>query len=121
MAGEQQKPVKINEVLGKPPGIGALSANQILPLMAIIIGSYVVFEGFLGFGFPVVIGIGAWGSCTWLLLTGNDPDSYLNLYRKPPRRNWTVGGALYISPLLSRQERRSLKQMDRRYQKGARG
>lgn len=112
---QEQKPVKINEILGKQPGIGILSANQILPMMVIILGSYIIFDGFFGLGLPAVFGASIWGIGTWLMLTGNDPDSYLNLYRKPPKRNWTVGGAIYVSPLQSRQERRQLMQLDVHY------
>lgn len=114
---QESKPVKINEVLGKQPSIGLLNANQILPMMVIILGSYALFDGFLGLGLPVVLFVSIWGIGTWLMLTGNDPDSYLNLYRKPPKRNWTIGGAVYVSPLLSRQERRQLKRLDYHYQK----
>jgi hypothetical protein len=117
LSREEPKPVKLNEVLGKQPSIGILNANQILPISAIVMGAYTIFEGFLGLGFPVCLAIGLWGIGTWLMLTGNDPDSYLNLYRKPPKLNWTVGGAVYVSPLLSRQERRRLQQSDWQYQK----
>ena len=93
------EPIKVNEILGKQPSLGLLSANQILPLMLIVVGCYAVLEGFLGFGFPVVAGASLWLGTTWLLLTGNDPDSYLNLFRQPTCRDWTIGGAIYVSPL----------------------
>ena len=113
----EKEPIKVNELLGKQPSIGPLPANQILPLAMIIIGSYFLLDGLLDLGFIIVGLVSFWWGTTWLLLTGKDPDKYLNLFRKPPHHNWTIGGTLYISPLWSRKVRLKLKKQVLKEQK----
>ena len=102
--------IRVNQLLGKQPSIGLLPANQILPLTIIIIACYVVVEGIFSWGLISVGLTSLWLVATWLLLTGKDPDRYVNKFRQPIHRNWTIGGTFYISPLSSQQEQLRLKQ-----------
>lgn len=104
-----REPVRVNKILGKQASIGPIPANQILPLLAIIIISYLVCDGVLGLGMPVVLAVSFWLGVSWLFLAGNDQDDYINRFRKPRGRNWITGGTLYVSPLLSKRERQRLK------------
>lgn len=108
-----REPVRVNKILGKQASIGPVPANQVLPWLAIIALSYLIFEGVFGLGWFVVLGVSLWLAVSWWLLTGNDRDDYINRFRKRRGRNWITGGALYISPLLSRRERQRLKQRKR--------
>jgi hypothetical protein len=112
-ANSERESIKVNEMLGKQAAVGPLPANQIIPFGVIIIGSFAVLEGFLGLGLPVVFFVSFWMGSSWWLLTGKSPDDYINLFRKPSERNWITGGTVYISPLLSRQQRRNIKQKSR--------
>lgn len=112
-----KEPVRVNKILGKQASIGPVPANQLLPWLAIIIISYFIVEGVLGLGLPVVLGVSFWLAVSWWLLTGNDPDNYVNRFRKPRGRNWISGGALYVSPLLSKHERQQLKNRNRKFSK----
>lgn len=105
MKNPEEKLIEVNELLGKQPSLGLLSANQILPITVIIIVCYTVIEGFLSLGYIWVIFSSLWLITTWILLTGNDPDQYLNKFRKPRFSNWTIGGTVYISPLLAKKQK----------------
>ena len=105
MKNPEEKLIEVNELLGKQPSIGLLAANQILPIALIIIVCYGVVEGFLSLGYIWVILSSLWLIATWILLTGNDPDQYLNKFRQPIFSNWTIGGTFYISPLLTKKRR----------------
>ena len=120
MKNPEEKLIEVNELLGKQPSIGLLSANQILPIVVIIIFCYTICEGFLSLGFIWVIFSSLWLISTWILLTGNDPDQYLNKFRKPIHRNWTIGGTFYISPLLARKQRVRLYQEFLKQKRGRR-
>lgn len=109
MNDPDKDPIRINKILGKQASFGPIPANQILPWFAIILLTYLIFDGVLGWGIPRVAAISFWLIVSWWFLTGKDPDSYINRFRKPRGRNWVSGGAIYISPLLSRRTRRSLK------------
>ena len=106
----EEKLVEVNELLGKQPSIGLLPANQILPIAVIIMICYTVIEGFLSLGYIWVIFSSLWLIATWILLTGNNPDQYLNKFRQPIFSNWTIGGTVYISPLLTKKRRLKLHQ-----------
>jgi len=108
-----REPVRVNKILGKQASIGPIPANQVLPWLAIIVLSYLIFEGVFGLGWFVVLGVSLWLVVSWWLLVGKDPDNYINRFRKQRGRNWIIGGALYVSPLLSRRERQRLKQRKR--------
>jgi hypothetical protein len=113
VSDEQREPVKVNEMLGKQAAIGPFPANQIIPFGVIILGSFLIVEGVFDKGLFEVFITSIWGIVSWWLLTGQDPDEYLNLYRKHKYRNWLSGGAVYISPLLPRKERQKIKQRAR--------
>lgn len=102
--------IEVNELLGKQPSIGFLPANQIFPLAVITTACYTVVQGIFSFGWVWVGLLSLWLVATWLLLTGKDPDQYVNKFRKPIFCNWTIGGTFYISPLLPQQYRRQLRQ-----------
>jgi hypothetical protein len=106
---QEKEPVKVNKILGKQAGFGPVPANQILPWFAIITISYFIFDGLLGWGIPKVAVISFWLILSWWFVTGKDPDKYVNRFRKPKGRNWMIGGAVYISPILSRTTRKKLK------------
>ncbi|MBE9229408.1 hypothetical protein IQ264_28800 [Phormidium sp. LEGE 05292] len=109
MSEPNRNPIRVNKILGKQASFGPVPANQILPWFAIILLTYLIFDGVLGWGIPKVAAISFWLIVSWWFLTGADPDSYINRFRKPKGRNWMSGGAIYISPLLSRSRRKSLK------------
>lgn len=104
-----KEPIRVNKILGKQASLGPIPANQVLPWFTIVIVSYFIFNGVLGWELPTVFALSFWLVISWWLLTGNDPDNYVNRFRKHRARNWTIGGALYISPLLSKHKRRKLK------------
>ena len=106
---QEKELVKVNKILGKQAGFGPVPANQILPWFAIITISYFIFDGLLGWGIPKVAVISFWLILSWWFVTGKDPDKYVNRFRKPKGRNWMIGGAVYISPILSRTTRKQLK------------
>ena len=108
-----KEPVKVNKILGKQAGFGPIPANQILPWLAIIVLTYFIFDGLLSWGIPKVSIISFWLILSWWFVTGKDPDKYINRFRKPKAKNWTIGGALYVSPLLSRNTRRELKRQSK--------
>ena len=101
----EEKLIEVNQLLGKQPSIGLLPANQILPMAIIILTCYAVIEWFFSLGFIWIILSSLWLITTWILLTGNDPDQYLNKFRQPIFSNWTIAGTFYISPLLARNKR----------------
>lgn len=105
----EKQPIKVNKILGKQIGFGPVPANQILPWFAIILFSYFIFDGLLGWGIPKVVAISLWLIISWWFVTGKDPDKYINRFRKAKGRNWVIGGAIYVSPLLSLSEKRKLK------------
>lgn len=105
----KKEPIKVNKILGKQAGFGPIPANQILPWFAIITITYFIFDGLLSWGIPKVAVISFWLILSWWFVTGKDPDKYINLFRKPKGSNWIIGGAIYISPLLSRNIRKQLK------------
>ena len=109
MLEPDKEPIRVNKILGKQASFGPIPANQILPWFAIILLTYLIFDGLLDWGIPKVAAISFWLIVSWWFLTGSDPDSYINRFRKPTGRNWVSGGALYISPLLTRRTRRNLK------------
>ncbi|PSB28921.1 hypothetical protein [Chlorogloea sp. CCALA 695] len=104
-----KEPVRVNKILGKQASFGFIPASQLIPWFAIIIISYFIFDGVLGWGIPKVAVISFWLIISWWLLTGKDPDNYINRFRKPKGCNWASGGAIYVSPLLSKTARRQLK------------
>lgn len=104
-----KEPVKVNKILGKQVGFGVVPANQILPWFAIIIISYFIFDGLLGWGIPKVVVISFWLIVSWWFVTGKDPDQFINRFRKPKGRNWITGGAIYVSPLLTLALRKQLQ------------
>lgn len=108
--------VKVNKILGKQAGFGPVPANQILPWFAMIIISYFIFDGLLGWGIPKVAVISFWLILSWWFVTGKDPDKFINRFRKPKGRNWATGGALYVSPLLNVSKRKQLKRNKSDYQ-----
>jgi hypothetical protein len=110
MKKAEEELIKVNELLGKQPSIGLLPANQILPIAVIIMASYGVVEAILSWGLISTALVSFWLIATWLLLTGKDPDGYVNKFRKPIYRNWTIGGTFYISPLFPPKYRLRLKQ-----------
>ena len=112
---KEEELIKVNELLGKQPSIGLLPANQILPIAIIIISCYALIQGILGLGFICMGLISFWLVATWLLLTGKNPDQYVNKFRKPIHKNWSIGGTFYISPLLSQKYRLRLKQHQRKF------
>ncbi|NJL63258.1 MAG: hypothetical protein HC903_17315 [Methylacidiphilales bacterium] len=105
----EKETIKVNKILGKQAGLGPIPANQILPWFAIITISYFIFDGLLGWGIPKVFVISFWLIISWWFVTGKDPDKYVNRFRKPKGKNWMSGGAVYISPLISRQIRNKFK------------
>lgn len=106
--------VRVNKILGKQASIGPIPANQVLPLLGIIVLSYLIFEGVFGLGWFVVLVVSFWLAVSWRLLVGNDPDNnYVNRFRKPRGHNWITGVALYVSPLLPKRERQRLKNRKR--------
>lgn len=109
MNDSEKEPIRVNKILGKQASFGPIPANQILPWFAILIFSYFIFDGVLGWGIPIVGAISFWLILSWWFLTGKDPDQYINRFRKPQGRNWISGGAIYLSPLLSRRVRKQLK------------
>lgn len=104
-----KEPIRVNKILGKQAGFGPVPANQILPWFAIIIISYLIFDGVLGWGIPKSAAISFWLIVSWWFLTGKEPDKYINRFRKLKGRNWTTGGATYVSPLLPLSMRKQLK------------
>lgn len=100
--------VRVNKILGKQASFGPVPANQILPAFLIITITYFIFDGLLGWGIPKVGVISFWLIVSWWLVTGKDPDKYINRFRKPKGRNWITGGAVYVSPLVSHKSRRML-------------
>ncbi|MEO0688552.1 MAG: hypothetical protein AAFY76_26670 [Cyanobacteria bacterium J06649_11] len=108
-----KEPIKVNKIIGKQAGFGRIPANQILPWFAIITITYFIFDGLLSWGIPKVAVISFWLILSWWFVTGKDPDKYINLFRKPKGRNWIIGSALYVSPLLSRNIRKQLKKHKR--------
>lgn len=115
---KNQEPIRVNELLGKQPSLGLLSANQLFPLAMINVAGYFLADSIFSLGFPITILINVWLSASWLFLTGNSPDKFLNLFRKPFGCNWTVGGVSYISPLMPRKERIKLYQLEMKERKG---
>lgn len=111
---EDKEVIQVNKILGKQAGFGPVQSNQVLPWFAIIMISYFIFDGLLGWGIPKVALISFWLILSWWLVTGKDPDKYINRFRKPKGKNWVIGGALYISPLLSGTIRKKLKK-EKRY------
>jgi len=105
---KDQEPIRVNELLGKQPSIGLLAANQLFPLAIINVAGYFLTDSIFSLGFPITILVDVWLSASWLFLTGNSPDKFLNLFRKPLGKNWTIGGTTYISPLISLRERQKL-------------
>jgi hypothetical protein len=63
--------VKVNKILGKQAGFGPVPANQILPWFAIIIISYFIFDGLLGWGIPLVAAISFWLILSWWFVISN--------------------------------------------------
>lgn len=111
---KNQEPIRVNELLGKQPSLGLLSANQLLPLAMIIIVISFLSDGIFSLGMPITIMLNVWFGVSWLVLTGNSPDKFINLFRKPFGTNWTVGGVVYISPLLSRVERQKIMKLEQK-------
>ena len=109
MLDPEREPVRVNKILGKQASFGPIPANQLLPWFTIVVLSFFIFDGLLGWGIPKVAAMSFWLMVSWWLLTGNDPDRYVNRFRKPRGRNWVVGGAMYVSPLLARRTRKQLK------------
>lgn len=105
--------VRVNKILGKQASFGPVPANQILPAFSIITVTYFIFDGLLGWGIPKVGVISFWLIVSWWLVTGKDPDKYINRFRKPKGRNWMTGGAVYVSPLVSPTNRRTLRKNHR--------
>lgn len=101
---DQKKFIQVNELLGKTPSIGPLAANQIIPIVLICVSSYFIANSLLGLSIFWVGFMTVWFVTTWLLLTGKDPDKYLKTFNTKPLR-WTFAGVLYVSPLLSPQQR----------------
>lgn len=114
---KNQESIQVNELLGKQPSIGILNANQLFPLAIINVLGYFLTQGVFSLGTGAVIFVNIWLCASWLFLTGNSPDKFLNLFRKPFGTNWTVGKVVYISPLASVKERQALLEEERQFKK----
>jgi hypothetical protein len=91
--------VVVNQLLGEPPSIFFIPANQVLPWMVITAASYTVTNGFFSLGMPVFIAVSFWLNITWWLLTGKQPHLFFDKFRTPPGKDWYNGNLTYVSPI----------------------
>lgn len=91
--------VKVNKALGKIPSIGPVPANQILPWIVIIIGSWVVTMELLSLGLAVFFAVSFWLISAWWLLTGKHSYDFTDRFKATPGSDWTTGYCRYHSLL----------------------
>lgn len=96
--------VKVNKALGKIPSIGPVPANQILPWIAIIIGSWVVTMELFSLGLAAFFAICFWLIATWWLLTGKHSYDFTDRFKSTPGSDWTTGYCRYYSLLRVREQ-----------------
>jgi hypothetical protein len=91
--------VTVNQLLGEPPSIFFLPANQIVPWILITITCYTLTQGFFSLGLPAFCISTLWLTMSWWLLTGKEPHKFTDKFRATPGKDWCNGNLPYISPL----------------------
>jgi hypothetical protein len=91
--------ISVNQLLGEPPSIFFLPANQIIPWIFIGIICYTLTQGFFSLGLPAFCISTLWLSISWWLLTGKEPHNFTDKFRATPGKDWCNGNLPYISPL----------------------
>jgi hypothetical protein len=91
--------VTVNQLLGEPPSILFIPANQVLPWMAICALCYTLTNGFFSLGMPAFLIASFWLCITWWLLTGKQPHLFFDKFRAPPGKDWCNANLPYISPI----------------------
>ena len=89
----------LNPNYGKIPSIGPIPATQLLPWSIIVVLSYIVTKFFIDLGLMAWAFGSVWGISTWWLLTGENPASFLNLFRPAPGKDWIGSDLFWRSPL----------------------
>lgn len=94
---------RVNRLLGARPKIGGLPADQLFPLLCIIVASLIARKvfGLSWIGAAFVFG---WLMGTSWLVTGSRSWRWLSRFADPPQ--FIRGGARYV-PLLPKSKRRS--------------
>lgn len=103
----------LNPIIGKTPGIGPIPAAQLLPWSLIVVLSYIATNFFVSLGVIPWFAVSVWGVATWWFLTGDNPASFINLWRYPPGKDWVETQFYWKSPLSNPVEfKESLKKVN---------
>ncbi|MFP5274903.1 hypothetical protein [Coleofasciculus sp.] len=83
---------KVNENLGKQPGVGPFPAEQIIP-WSMIFGASIYICRALGFSWTWTGVVALWGISTWWVITGSKPWRFLAKFVGTPY--WVRGYGRY--------------------------
>jgi hypothetical protein len=89
--------IPVNQVLNTKPQLGPIPGEQVIPWLAIVIISYLICQGVLGFSWIATCLVSAWGIGSWWTLTGNESWRFLSKFQRVP--TWTRGHLPYTSLL----------------------
>lgn len=96
MPFDNDRPIKVNQVLGIQPRLGPLPANQILPWSLFTLFSYFVCQGYFALGWLPMVLLDGWLISTWWIVTGERSWRFLSkIY--PPVPHWERGCTSYQS------------------------
>ena len=96
---EKDNFIKVNQILDTEPRWGIFTRTQIISSMVIIA---IVYFGCGWLGIPIFLIISTVLVISWLILIGERPHEFLDLFVKPPGTDWYNGHLRYVSPSDSR-------------------
>jgi len=88
------KQIKVNKVLGVEPRLGILNRAQIVSSL-FIVGFVYLIVGFLQLGMSVFLIASGSLVLGWLILVGESPHEFMDLFLNPPGDDWCNGDLLY--------------------------
>ncbi|MDJ0718097.1 MAG: hypothetical protein QNJ54_28375, partial [Prochloraceae cyanobacterium] len=94
-----EKFIEVNQILGEQPRLGIFTSAQIFTSVTIVMIVYLIVFGVLNLSMPAFIVVSIWLVSSWLLLVGDSPYKFLDLFQNPPGTDWCNGHLKYHSPL----------------------
>ena len=96
MSGEKEF-IEVNQVLGNEPKLGIFTQSQITSSI-IVMGMAFGITCLLDLEMSDFFWLSIWLVGSWLLLIGNKPYEFTDLFQRPPGTDWCNGHLKYVSP-----------------------
>lgn len=104
MRDREKDEILLNPNYGLTPSIGPIPATQLLPWSLIIVVAYIATNFFLELGLITWLFVSVWGVSTWWILTGDNPASFINLFRPAPGKDWIGSDLQWRSPFSNQEQ-----------------